>query len=66
MISQAKAADAIEEKWERHVQLATHAEFQPGSPIPTLQFWDSKLKLDRMRDLDWNRGPIELLVRACL
>jgi len=49
------------------VHLATHAEFQPGAPSNSfIQFWDSKLKLDRMRSIDWNRTPIELLVlSAC-
>lgn len=49
------------------VHLATHAEFQPGPPSNSfIQFWDSKLQLDRIAELDWNKTPIELLVlSAC-
>ena len=49
------------------VHLATHAEFNSGTPDNSyIQFWDSKLRLDRMRELPWNDPPIELLVlSAC-
>ena len=49
------------------VHLATHAEFNSGEPDNSyIQFWDSKLRLDRARDVNWNDPPIELLVlSAC-
>ncbi|HEY9849963.1 MAG TPA: CHAT domain-containing protein [Leptolyngbyaceae cyanobacterium] len=49
------------------VHLATHAEFRSGSPNNSyIQFWDSKLTLDKMRQLQWNNPPVELLVlSAC-
>lgn len=49
------------------VHLATHAEFRTGSPNNSyIQFWDSKLTLDKMRQLQWNNPPVELLVlSAC-
>ncbi|MCU0547604.1 MAG: CHAT domain-containing protein [Oscillatoriaceae cyanobacterium Prado104] len=49
------------------IHLATHAEFRPGGPNNSyIQFWDTQLGLDRMRDLKWNNPPLELLVlSAC-
>ncbi|NJR24721.1 MAG: CHAT domain-containing protein [Richelia sp. CSU_2_1] len=49
------------------IHLATHAEFRPGTPNNSyIQFWDTQLGLDRMRDLKWNNPPLELLVlSAC-
>ena len=49
------------------IHLATHAEFRPGTPNNSyIQFWDTQLGLDRMRDLKWNTPPLELLVlSAC-
>ncbi|MFB2972524.1 CHAT domain-containing protein [Aerosakkonema sp. BLCC-F183] len=49
------------------VHLATHAEFKSGAPENSyIQFWDSKLTLDKMRQLQWNNPPVELLVlSAC-
>ncbi|WP_242032116.1 CHAT domain-containing protein [Microcoleus sp. FACHB-672] len=49
------------------VHLATHAEFKPGQPSNSfIQFWDSKLTLDKMRGLGWNNPPVNLLVlSAC-
>lgn len=49
------------------VHLATHAEFRSGAPENSyIQFWDSKLTLDKMRQLQWNNPPVELLVlSAC-
>lgn len=51
----------------RIIHLATHAIFQPGAPNNSyVQFWDTKLTLDKMRQLRWNYPPIELLVlSAC-
>ena len=51
----------------RIVHLATHAEFKSGAPQNSyIQFWDNKLTLDRMRELQWNNPPVELLVlSAC-
>jgi len=49
------------------VHLATHAEFRPGAPSNSyIQFWDSRLGLDKMRSLQWNKPPVQLLVlSAC-
>lgn len=50
------------------VHLATHADFSSGEPKNSyIQFWgDSKLTLDKMRQLQWNNPPVELLVlSAC-
>jgi CHAT domain-containing protein len=49
------------------VHLATHAEFKSGAPGNSyIQFWDSKLGLDKMRQLRWNQPPVDLLVlSAC-
>lgn len=49
------------------IHLATHAEFRSGSPKNSyIQFWDTQLGLDQMRDLKWNNPPLELLVlSAC-
>ena len=49
------------------IHLATHAEFLPGDPSNSyIKFWQSKLTLDRMRQLELNNPPIELLVlSAC-
>ncbi|MCL1466022.1 CHAT domain-containing protein [Argonema galeatum] len=49
------------------VHLATHAEFKSGAPGNSyIQFWDSKLTLDRMRQMQWNNPPVDLLVlSAC-
>ncbi|MGB7440051.1 MAG: CHAT domain-containing protein [Coleofasciculaceae cyanobacterium] len=51
----------------RIVHLATHAEFQPGEPSNSyIQFWDSKLTLAQMRELQWDAPQVELLVlSAC-
>jgi CHAT domain-containing protein len=51
----------------RIIHLATHAEFQPGvSSNSYIQFWDTKLTLDRMKHLGWNNPIVELLVlSAC-
>ncbi|MDJ1180471.1 CHAT domain-containing protein [Roseofilum sp. BLCC_M91] len=49
------------------VHLATHAEFQPGQPNQSyIQFWDSQLTLDRIRQLPLDDPPLDLLVlSAC-
>ena len=49
------------------VHLATHADFRPGAPSNSfIQFWDSKLTLDKMNQLGWNNPSVELLVlSAC-
>lgn len=49
------------------VHIATHAEFKPGAPGNSyIQFWDTQLRLDQMRQLGWNNPPLELLVlSAC-
>jgi filamentous hemagglutinin family protein len=49
------------------IHLATHGEFQPGKPNNSfIQLWNSKLRLDQLRQLGWNNPPVELLVlSAC-
>ncbi|HEY9852033.1 MAG TPA: CHAT domain-containing protein [Leptolyngbyaceae cyanobacterium] len=49
------------------VHLATHAQFLPGPPRNSfIQFWDTKLGIDQMRDFSWNDPPVHLLVlSAC-
>jgi CHAT domain-containing protein len=49
------------------VHLATHADFRPGAPSNSfIQFWDTKLTLDKMNQLGWNNPLVELLVlSAC-
>ncbi|NER26699.1 MAG: CHAT domain-containing protein [Symploca sp. SIO1C4] len=49
------------------IHLATHADFQPGSPSNSyIQFWDNKLRLDQIKQLQWYYPPVELLVlSAC-
>ncbi|MEB3826889.1 CHAT domain-containing protein, partial [Phormidium sp. CCY1219] len=51
----------------RLVHLATHSEFNPGNPEESyIQLWDGRLSLDRVRELNWNSPPVELLVlSAC-
>jgi filamentous hemagglutinin family protein len=49
------------------VHLATHAEFRPGQPSNSfIQFWDQKLELDQLGQLNLYNPPVELLVlSAC-
>ncbi|NEP02237.1 MAG: CHAT domain-containing protein [Symploca sp. SIO2E9] len=49
------------------IHLATHADFRPGSPSNSyIQFWDNKLRLDQIKQLQWYYPPVELLVlSAC-
>lgn len=49
------------------IHLATHAIFEAGSPSNSyIQLWDTKLRLNQLRQLGWNDPPVELLVlSAC-
>jgi CHAT domain-containing protein len=49
------------------VHLGTHGEFKSGEPSNSyIQLWDTKLRLDQLRELGWNDPPVELLVlSAC-
>jgi CHAT domain-containing protein len=49
------------------VHLATHAEFNSGSPTDSyIQFINSRLNLKEMRNLQWQDPPVDLLVlSAC-
>jgi CHAT domain-containing protein len=49
------------------IHLATHGEFRPGSSANSyIQMWDTKLRLEQLRELEWNDPPVELLVlSAC-
>lgn len=49
------------------VHLATHAEFNPGELENSyIQLWNTKLRLDQVRQLGWNDPPVQLLVlSAC-
>ncbi|HEY9651345.1 MAG TPA: CHAT domain-containing protein, partial [Coleofasciculaceae cyanobacterium] len=49
------------------IHLATHGQFQAGDPSNSyIQLWNSKLRLNQLRQLGWNNPPVELLVlSAC-
>jgi CHAT domain-containing protein len=49
------------------VHLATHAEFLPGNPSNSfIQLWDTRLQLNRLREMRWNSPQVEMLVlSAC-
>ena len=49
------------------IHLATHADFKPGDLSNSyIQLWDARLTLDRMRQLNLDSPPVELLVlSAC-
>jgi CHAT domain-containing protein len=49
------------------IHLATHATFQPGEASNSyIQLWNSKLRLNQLSQLGWNKPPVELLVlSAC-
>ncbi|NEP19785.1 MAG: CHAT domain-containing protein [Leptolyngbya sp. SIO4C1] len=49
------------------VHLATHAVFQAGQPESSyIQFWQTRLGLERIQSLDWSSPALELLVlSAC-
>jgi len=49
------------------VHLATHGEFRPGELSNSyIQFWDQRLQLDQLRQLNLNNPPVNLLVlSAC-
>jgi CHAT domain-containing protein len=49
------------------VHLATHAEFAQGKPENSyIQFADTRLKLNEINQINWNKPPVELLVlSAC-
>jgi CHAT domain-containing protein len=49
------------------IHLATHAEFKLSNPKNSyIQFWNSKLRIDQLRQLGLKKSPVELLVlSAC-
>ncbi|MEZ2344522.1 CHAT domain-containing protein, partial [Microcoleus sp.] len=49
------------------IHLATHAEFRSGDPSNSfIQLWDTKLRLDQLRQMNWHSPQVELLVlSAC-
>jgi len=49
------------------VHLATHGEFRPGKPENSyIQFWNTRLSLDQIRQLGLHNPPVELMVlSAC-
>jgi len=49
------------------IHLATHADFAPGSAKDSyIQFWDRRLWLDQLREINLESPPVELLVlSAC-
>lgn len=51
----------------RVIHLATHANFQAGAPSNSyVQFWNTRLLLNQIRQLGWQKIPVELLVlSAC-
>ncbi len=51
----------------RILHLATHANFQSGAPSNSyVQFWNTRLQLNQVKQLGWEKIPVELLVlSAC-
>jgi CHAT domain-containing protein len=51
----------------RVLHLATHANFQSGTPSNSyVQFWNTRLRLNQVKQLGWQKIPVELLVlSAC-
>ncbi|WP_009633124.1 CHAT domain-containing protein [Synechocystis sp. PCC 7509] len=51
----------------RVLHLATHANFQSGTSSNSyVQFWNTRLQLNQIRQLGWQKIPVELLVlSAC-
>ncbi len=49
------------------IHLATHAAFRPGAPAQSyIEFWNTKLGLDRIRELRLANPPVELMtLSAC-
>ncbi|MEG4045768.1 CHAT domain-containing protein, partial [Microcoleus sp. Pol17C2] len=49
------------------IHLATHAEFRSGDPSQSfIQLWDTKLRLDQLRQMGWHSPQVEMLVlSAC-
>jgi len=49
------------------IHLATHAEFRSGKPSESfIQLWDTKLRLDQLRDMGWGSPQVDMLVlSAC-
>ncbi len=49
------------------IHLATHAEFRSGDPSESfIQLWDTKLRLDQLRQMGWHSPQVEMLVlSAC-
>ncbi len=49
------------------IHLATHGQFNLGAPRNSyIQLWDTKLRLDQLRQMGWNNPSVELLVlSAC-
>ncbi|MBE9187645.1 CHAT domain-containing protein, partial [Microcoleus sp. LEGE 07076] len=49
------------------IHLATHAEFRSGDPSQSfIQLWDTKLRLDQLRQMGWYSPQVEMLVlSAC-
>ena len=49
------------------LHLATHANFISGNPKEAyIQFWNDRFRLDQLKQLDWNKTGIDLLVlSAC-
>ncbi|WP_446345693.1 CHAT domain-containing protein [Coleofasciculus chthonoplastes] len=49
------------------LHLATHGEFKPGKPSNSyIQFWNTRLTLDKLRELQLDNPPVELMVlSAC-
>jgi CHAT domain-containing protein len=45
------------------IHLATHADFRSGDPTQSfIQLWDTKLRLDQLRQMGWGSPQVELLV----
>ncbi|HIK55527.1 MAG TPA: CHAT domain-containing protein [Synechococcales cyanobacterium M55_K2018_004] len=70
-LNQTFTSENLTAQRDRHpfgiVHLATHGEFRSGTPADSyIQFWDQRLTLNQMRQLQLNEPPVGLLVlSAC-
>ncbi|MBE9203837.1 CHAT domain-containing protein [Synechocystis salina LEGE 06099] len=57
----------LEQKRPTIVHLATHSSFRSGKPANSyIEFWDDKLALDKVNQINWQSPAVELLVlSAC-
>jgi filamentous hemagglutinin family protein len=70
-LNEAFTFENLSKQWQQQpfeiIHLATHAEFRPGAPGNSfIQLWDTRLRLDQLRQLGWRNPTVELVVlSAC-